>query len=579
MAADCVPQVKWSHTSQQLMLRKHKDLQQEMPCIVRIRDNPFSSHLPDKFVREDLLLHSVVTHRKVVCQCVDFIGKDGQLNFSSQRFSVPLAYTGWLEILSEDGKTVSPVKTIERISEMAVDKFLIRSKIKAFLSNENGKLDIDKTVIVEKGEVMTIVGRLSITHGWRRQKKQIIHCLNFSGQHIYFDIKATGQFSPIASPTSIAGVHSIEGIINQFRLPLTVRIVSGQIPRVASQNNRPGVFRLLETQKDDTALFLPFLSHQRLMPVSVRTNIQLTKACNMLDIKDSQYYKQLLKLCSKKVEKYFRTMQVLVSAKQQRAETYTAFTLPTRRKVNSIKVPTQRQNTLETEEDVLFAEVDDLYAYVRRGGAPPKPRPRSWANHCEDIDVPMVANGMSASQPSLNGENKARGLLAMLTAGKYPTRPSTLTRSSKMDHFASTAQFNTTAALEPKDIPVTKRSDKIRSYIEKYHGSLDSLQTEVDPYVEEAHYKTSNENIISKVKPAESQQQASRPRTLSSSIEIMKTVSPVTSPTEGQQGYKGSICQLVVVKPRIKSYHLSENQSPTIKFLESKPIHRAVRAT
>ena len=232
------------------MLKKYKELDNALPCVVRVRDNATSSHLPDKLVQEDLLLHSVVTHRKVICQCVDFIGKDGQLNFSSQRFSVPLGYTGWLEILSEDGKTVSPIKTIDKIAECAPDKFLVRSKVKVFLSTDSGEPDYDKTKIVEKGEVMAIVGKLSITHGWRRQKKQVLHCLDSHGKNIYFDFRTSGQFSPIAGRTNISGVHSIEGIINQFRLPLTVRIVSGQIPRVASHNDRPGVFRLIETQKD-----------------------------------------------------------------------------------------------------------------------------------------------------------------------------------------------------------------------------------------------------------------------------------------------------------------------------------------
>ena len=539
------------------------------------------------------------------------ISMAGQLNFSSQRFSVPLGYTGWLEILSEDGKTVSPIKTIDKIAECAPDKFLVRSKVKVFLSTDSGEPDYDKTKIVEKGEVMAIVGKLSITHGWRRQKKQVLHCLDSHGKNIYFDFRTSGQFSPIAGRTNISGVHSIEGIINQFRLPLTVRIVSGQIPRVASHNDRPGVFRLIETQKDNTALFLPFLSHQKLMPVSIRTNIQLTQAINMAEIQSHQYYKQLLGLCNKKVEKYFRTMQVLVSAKQQQTETYSAFTLPARRKSSGIRNQTQGTQLMDTEEDVLFAEVDDLYAYVRRGGVPPKPRPRSWANNGDEDHVLMGADGKSSSQPMLTS-NKSRGLLATLTAGRYPTKASTLIRQYRVSNTPTTPdqQPNRTLLLDANDIPVTKMSDKIRSFIEKYHGSQESLQTEVDPYIDEGHYKTSTESIdihrrvTTQTRPLSfAEQRPARPRTLSSSMELLKPASsanspterskgsPITSPTEKKgaspissplekKGFRASLSHLVMPKSKAHLYPHGDRQSPTIAFIESNTkFHQSVQAT
>lgn len=481
---------------QAIPLKKYKELGETTPCVVRVTETPSNSHLPEKLVQEDLLLHSIVPHRKVICQCVDLVGKDGQLYFSSQRFSIPLGYNGWFEILSEDGKTISPSKTIEHITQRAPDKFLVRSRTKAYLSEENGEPDYDRTKIVEKGEVMTIIGQLSITHGWRKQKKNILHCLDNNGVDIYFDFKTTGQFSPMAGRTNISGVHNIEGLVGQFRLPLTVRIVSGQIPRVASDNDRPGVFRLMETQKDNTALFLPLRSHQKLIPVSTRTNLQLMQACNMTEISQHQYYKLLSSLCHTKVEKYFRTMQVLVSANKQ-AKPFSALTLPSRRRTLGVVAAYNNNKhtmTLDTEEDVLFAEVDDLYAYVRRGGAPPKPRPRSWAtNTIESRHVLMETEVRSTSQPVLATNGKPRGLLATLTAGKFPSKGSTLVRTKKLSSSQATI---TEMRASNNNLPAAaNRSELTKSYVEKYQGSVESLQTEVDPYVDDGHYKNSTENL------------------------------------------------------------------------------------
>jgi len=516
---------------QQIYLKKYKELGSN-PNIVRVVDAPNNSHLPAKLVDEALLLHSIVPHRKIICQCVDFVSKDGQLYFSNQKFSIPVGYNGWLEILSEDGKAVSPSRTIEHIASKLVERFLVRSRTKAYLGNANNGPDYDSPIFIEKGVVVKVVSQLSVVHGWRRQKKHVLHCNDTNGCSIYFDFKTTGQFSPIAGPTNIPGVHSIESLISQFRLPLTVRIVSGKIPRIASDNDRPGVFRLIESQKDNTALFLPTRSHQKLIPVSIRTNIQLIQAANMIDISQHEYYRRLLSLCNKKVDKYFRTIQVLVSARQQ-PKIYSSCTLPVRKKSSESTIQVIKSPSMNTEEDILFAEVDDLYAYVRRGGVPPKSRPRSWATNTDGSAILMTAEGKSSSQPMLAmGNGKPRGLLATLTAGKFPSKSSTLVRQYKVSQTPTTPDQTPlkTLVLEAGTLPVTRRTDKTRSYIEKYHGSMESLQTEVDPYVDEWQYKDSNESLDFTRRIPHQQSQKSqkwqrilRPRPFSTSFELIQT--------------------------------------------------------
>lgn len=374
--------------------------------------------------------------------------------------------------------------------------FLVRSKVKAYLSQENGDPDYDKTRIVQKGEVLTIVEKKTVTHGWRKQKKYLLQCLDANGIDIYLDCKATGQFSPMAGPANISGVHSVEGLISQFRLPLTVRIVSGQIPRIASENDRPGVFRIIDTQKDTTALFLPLTSHQKLLPVSTRTNLTLRPCENMGELTKQEFIQQLMSLANIKADKYSKTMQVLVSAKQTH-KSYSACTLPVRKKAPASSVTDCKSNkpSEETEEDILFAEVDDLYAYVRRGGIPPKPRPRSWANIISAGGVDMPGGDLCASQPMLSSNGKPRGLLATLTAGRFPSKPSsTLLRQNKTVSSANPSERLSakTLFIEKCEIPVSRREEIVRSYMERVRGSEESLQLEVDPYVDEGHYKSTD---------------------------------------------------------------------------------------
>ena len=428
---------------------------------------------------------------------MDFTSKDGQMYFSSQQtFSIPLGYQGWFEILSEEGKTTTPCKSIQEIVEKNPNTFLVRTKVKAYLSSDDGEPNYDKTRIVEKGEVLTLVGSMSMTYGWRKQKKKILHCLDTNGSDVYLDLKTTGQFSPMAAAASISGVHSIEGLISQFRLPLTVRIVCGQVPRVSTENGQPGVFRLQEIQKDTTALFLPIESQQKLIPISTRTNLNLTLCENMSEVKTTSFFNHINEVANTKVEKYSRTMQVLVSAKQSN-NSFSASTLPARSKPqhrlgNATNTESKKQ---QTEEDILFAEVDDLYAYVRRGGVPPKPRPRSWAtNTCKSVS--SCTDNKSSSQPVLCSNGKPRGLLAALTAGKFPSKPtSTLLRKSYVETGSriQSQQAGRPATpergLSTNGLAVPRRERLIQSYISRYKGSEESLQTDIDPYLDDRHYQ------------------------------------------------------------------------------------------
>lgn len=450
---------------------------------MKVADKPSSVQLPPKLLDEELLLQSVISHRKVICQCVEFTCKDDVLFFSDQKFSIPIGYPGWFEVLSADGKTISPCHTIGEVAEKNPEKFLVRSKVKAYTANEDGSPSYDEICWIPKGELLKVLGQFRTVHGWRKQKKSVLHCEHSSGAHIYLDFKSTGQFSPVAGLANISGVHSIERLVSQFRLPLTVRIVSGQIPRIASKNDRPGVFRLTEVHKDTTALFLPLKSHQKLLPVSTRTDLVLIPSSNMQDLRKLSYIQQLQNLAMAKADKYFRTMQILVSTKQQN-KGYSACTLPSRGKPKGRDTRAFSQTDAVSEEDILFAEVDDLYAYVRRGGVPPKPRPRSWANNAFFQNISMDAEGKSNSQPLLSSNGKPRGLLASLTAGKFPSKA---TRHQKT--MSAVEPQRTSTLLLEKELPTSRREEIIRSYMDEYKGSEESLQTEVDPYVDAGHYQ------------------------------------------------------------------------------------------
>lgn len=419
---------------QSVPLRKHEG-GSKIPCIVKPAGDPSSlSKLPTELTSsEALLLHSIVSHRRITCCCAT---ENGDHHEGQRQFSMPVKYNGLVELLSENGDAVPPLRLISEIANTVCQKFLIRSKINV-LAEITDKTSVQS---LERGTVLTVKGTARVTS--KRGTDIYLHCTDKHGFYLYLNYHTVGIFSPLAGPNNIAGVHTIESLVKGFRLPCTVRVVSGKIPSQACDSNRPGVFRLIELRKERIAMISPISSKQILLPLSLKADISFYKPANMKELSRHFIFRQIYDSCSNKVEQYLTAMQVMINSQTSK---------PT--------VVTKKE-----EQSHLFEDVDELYPYIRRGGIPPSMmRAQSLdegtlLKNCLTTTTPY---NRSTSAPITNRERS--GSLGITQVLKQHTISTSTTET--------TFQFRSTS-----DSLTLGKTDALKQFIQK-HASKDSLSS------------------------------------------------------------------------------------------------------
>ena len=352
------------------------------PNVVKITKGQYRNIGVSKSVTSELLLHSVVTSNKVLAESIKL--REGKKAIpSDQKFSLPLSYQGWFELLSEEGKSIKALTTVQDLFKMHPQSFLIRENIKGFVSNDQGEFAMDKTRIVYAGEQLNLVGDVFIPVPSFKSlgfgtKRRFLRCFDQKGESVYIGFDQRGLFSPIAGQSNISGVHTIKGLLDKFRMPIMVRLVHGIIPTRLDRGSFTGVFRLVSTYTDETAFVCPLKKDSKMVPVSTREPLKLVSAQNLDVIEDTLDFKNSVQKCSKMISSYMNSIHVLVHqpdvvplSKSKEEEI-----LSTHSKVTDLP---------QTEEDVLFKEVEDIYQYVRDGGKPPDPRPRPVTSSNGDL--------------------------------------------------------------------------------------------------------------------------------------------------------------------------------------------------
>lgn len=397
------------------------------PCIIKLASNhntmkKLPKHLSSS---EGMLLHSIVNYTSVLCKSIN--------SCDETRFSIPELYEGFFEFLSENGESSPPLHLVSEVAKLELEKFLIRSKVDALVDVT------DKTSVrsLQKGSVLNVKGRVKITK--RDYSELYLHCEDKDGFDLYLNYNTKGVFSSFAKPKGISGVHTMKSVLTQFRLPCTVRIVSGKIPRAACSEERLGVFRLLEVRKERIALLCPLSAKQLILPVALNNKLSFYKAGNMGELRHHYIFNQLVDSCTSKVEQYMKTMKTFISSN----------TTPS------------RLTSGHKEENNLFEEIDEIYPYIRQGGAPPK-RALSYANGISHALGITTLDGRSYSQPALNLRTRS-GSLATSTVLKQ--------------HTVLSQKTETTFEFQCTSNSLTLGKDGVLQEFIKHYTSKESLQS------------------------------------------------------------------------------------------------------
>lgn len=334
-----------------------------------------------------IYIHEVKTGQKILAEGVkqkalgDVVRQNSRKG-RGMKYSFPVTYGGWFEVLSEDGKPIQPIQGVEELSKAAPQQCLVREAFKAPVSGTSSEdLSTERLRQVNVGERLTLRGEVEVAFQGSRggvAKKSYLRCSDDRGEYVYLPLDLRTQFSPIAGPTNIAGVHSIKGLLEKFRLPIVVRLVHGVIPARVQRNFVP-VFRLLGAYTDETAFLLPLpVKDSKMVTVSTREPLILAPARNWEALRQSSEFELCRARCETSIKSYLNSVHILVDQPDPPAISKGKPWL--RNETASKSGPNDAE-----EERLLFEEIEDIYRYVREGGDPPAPRTRPTSTIQSDV--------------------------------------------------------------------------------------------------------------------------------------------------------------------------------------------------
>lgn len=332
----------------------------------------------------EVFIHSVKVGVKVLAHCLRRMEATGilrrgghnvfaktRLYALDQRLAIPITYQGWFELLSEDGKSARPITSVMELARVKPEKCLVRENMKAYLMGEDGRLTFDKFRVLLAGEQIILNGELSLPCSGENKKAKMLRCLDSKGELLFLGFDQSGMFTPIAGENDFAGVFNIRDVVKRFRLPLTVKLIQGVRPKV-DPSRFTGLIRLDWVYTDETAFVCPVeKNHVRLLPVPADVNLQLISAVNEQEMKSTELYRSMMMKCSRMIMNYNNTLHLIVQipdvvASKTKNRSSNMFSMPFQSE--TLGPSSARARTRELR---LMDEIDDLYAYVRDGGAPP----------------------------------------------------------------------------------------------------------------------------------------------------------------------------------------------------------------
>ncbi|CAG5114976.1 unnamed protein product [Candidula unifasciata] len=332
----------------------------------------------------EVFIHSVKVGVKVLAHCLRRMEATGilrrgghnvyattRLYALDQRLAIPISYQGWFELLSEDGKSARPITSVMELAKFNPERCLVRENMKAYLMGDDGRLTFDKFRVLLAGEQIILNGELTLPSPGENKKVKMLRCLDSKGEIIFLGFDQSGMFTPIAGENDFAGVFNIRDVVKRFRLPLTVKLVQGVRPKV-DPSRFTGLIRLDWVYTDETAFVCPVeKNHVRLLPVPVDVNLQVVSALNEQEIKSTELYRSMMMRCNRMISNYNNTLHLIVQIPDVVASR------GKNRSSNMFSIPFQSETLgpssarAKSREMRLMDEIDDLYAYVRDGGAPP----------------------------------------------------------------------------------------------------------------------------------------------------------------------------------------------------------------
>lgn len=274
-----------------------------LPAVIKITKGQYGGlgvpTLPAPSLQSTALLISAGRRRKIVAQAVKI--KEGRRVVGvGPRLAIPDSYAGYFEILSEEGRAVRGIESVNELSRRCPEEgALVRETLRGIacrVDDESGIVVPEGTRTLSAGETIVTAGEVALPGRGR-----FLRCVDCRGDSVLLGMEQRGRFSALAREDNISGVHTARALLSK-RLPLTVRLVHGQPPRgLKSSSQFVPELRLLSTFEEEHVFALPLQREGAAVALPLAAPLKLVKARNEEALRSMQEFTRLVERASRLV--------------------------------------------------------------------------------------------------------------------------------------------------------------------------------------------------------------------------------------------------------------------------------------
>lgn len=271
----------------------------QLPAVVKIIKGQYSGlgvpSLPNPGLQSTALLVTAGMTRKLVAQAVKL--KEGRrLIPVGPRLAIPETYSGYFELLSEEGRAV---RCIESVAELARRRpehgCLVREPVRAVMVKPES---IDSTLPIAEGARTIAPGEILVPcgeSGLTGSRGKYLRCVDSHGDNLLLPIEQRAKFSALAREDNISGVHTAKNLLCK-RLPLTVRLVHGSAPRgLKTPSQFLPELRLLAACEEEHIFALPLQKESiGLVALPLAAPLKLLRTRNEEQLKNLPEFRRLV---------------------------------------------------------------------------------------------------------------------------------------------------------------------------------------------------------------------------------------------------------------------------------------------
>ncbi|XP_022236432.1 uncharacterized protein LOC111083968 [Limulus polyphemus] len=191
-----------------------------------------------------------------------------------------------------------------------------------------------------------------------KNSRRFVKCLNQEGEIVFLPLNTSGVFYTIAcrKSNSIGHVFLLSNLLKVWKLPLLVRLVSGQRPQLTDKST--ALYRLEEVQQRDVILACSITNEDIfLFEIDLDSSFMFVRSLDDLDYQKTDTYRRMLMFCAVEADRWRKQIKIEHSVVPQVQDTKRPFLSSCRKKIKEKK---HEEMDLDTGSNSLFWNFETL---------------------------------------------------------------------------------------------------------------------------------------------------------------------------------------------------------------------------